>query len=389
MNQTEMPCPSSVNWRDGSSPKETILGVRGFLFCISSLGLGHAARTLPIIRRCLRWHRVFVLSSGAALKFLKRELVGEDAVFYQLEDYPPIERGTGLAHLYYLAADAIRISLTIRVEHEFVEDLVRKHDIDLVFSDMRYGCYSTRVPSVALCHQIEFIMPKATGMLKPLADRYNRKHFEKFTRILIPDYADQDHNLSGILSHNALAKRLGAEYVGILSSVTPLQVEKDIDYLFILSGYLIEHAGSFVSRLLEQARRLPGKKVFVLGDMSREGIVERHGDIVIYSLATGATRNELLNRAKVVVSRSGYSTLMDLVEIGTRGVIIPTPKQTEQEYFAAHHGLRGTFVAFDSQDRFDLTDVLARADRLSPFIASEKTDATLDRIDRIFSHLLG
>lgn len=390
MNQAEMTCPIEVERRDETFPEEAIPGGRSFLFCISSLGLGHAARTLPIIRRYLGRNRVFILSSRAALTFLRRELDGEDAVFYEFPDYPPIERGRGLLHFYYLATDIVSIGRMIRQEHRFVEELVRRHEIDLVFSDMRYGCYSNHAPSVVFCHQLEFAMPKATGLFKPLADRFNRRNFENFTKILVPDFADENHNLSGRLSHNALAKKLGAEYVGILSSVSPLAVaEKDIDYLFILSGYLSEHADSFINRLMEQARNLGGKKVFVLGDMSREEVIESGDNTILYSHATGAVRDDLLNRAKVVISRSGYSTLMDLVEIGARGVIIPTPKQTEQEYFAAYHGLRGTFVAFDSQDKFDLSDVLTRADCLSPFRAPEKTEATLDRIDRIFTSLLG
>ncbi len=204
-----------------------------------------------------------------------------------------------------------------------VEHLVAEHGIDLVFSDMRYGCQSSRVPSIALCHQIEFVMPKATGFMKPLADRFNLRHLESFSAILVPDFADESGNLSGRLSHNRLARRLGAEYVGILSSVTPSNVAKDIDYLFILSGYLSEHAKGFIARLVDQAGALPGKKVFVLGDMTRDELEELPGDITIHSHATGLLRNELLNRARVVISRSGYTTVMDLVEIGGEGGLHP------------------------------------------------------------------
>jgi hypothetical protein len=39
---------------------------------------------------------------------------------------------------------------------------------------------------------------------------------------------------------------------------------KDIDYYFIISGYLEEHKYSFINELIEEAKKLDGKKVFVL-----------------------------------------------------------------------------------------------------------------------------
>ena len=42
-----------------------------------------------------------------------------------------------------------------------------------------------------------------------------------------------------------------------------------------------------------------------------------------------------------IVCRSGYSSLMDLAAVGKSAIIIPTPGQTEQEYLADYHHLRG------------------------------------------------
>ena len=125
-----------------------------------------------------------------------------------------------------------------------------------------------------------------------------------------------------------------------------------------------------------------------VGDMTRDELEELPGDITIHSHATGHLRNELLNRARVVVSRSGYTTVMDLVEIGAKGVFIPTPKQTEQEYIASHHGSGSHFIAFGNQHNFDLSDILGRADRLEPFPAAHRTESTLRRIDAVISGLL-
>ena len=49
----------------------------------------------------------------------------------------------------------------------------------------------------------------------------------------------------------------------------------------------------------------------------------------------------MLNRARVIVTRSGYTTLMELAELGKRALFVPTPGQSEQEYLARFHRKRG------------------------------------------------
>jgi predicted glycosyltransferase len=50
-----------------------------------------------------------------------------------------------------------------------------------------------------------------------------------------------------------------------------------------------------------------------------------------------------MNRAKMVVSRSGYTTVMDVAEIDKKAFFIPTPGQTEQIYLAKHLEKAGYF----------------------------------------------
>ena len=41
-----------------------------------------------------------------------------------------------------------------------------------------------------------------------------------------------------------------------------------------------------------------------------------------------------MEKAEYVISRSGYSTIMDIIALGKKSILIPTPGQTEQEYLA-------------------------------------------------------
>ena len=60
------------------------------LFAISSLGLGHATRTLAVIRAYLqRGYGITVVSTGNALAFLRLELADSPGVdFRDMADYP-------------------------------------------------------------------------------------------------------------------------------------------------------------------------------------------------------------------------------------------------------------------------------------------------------------
>ena len=60
--------------------------------------------------------------------------------------------------------------------------------------------------------------------------------------------------------------------------------------------------------------------------------------------------NELIQSSKVVVARSGYSTIMDLIALQQKAILIPTPGQTEQEYLANYLASKKYFVASKQRD---------------------------------------
>ena len=46
--------------------------------------------------------------------------------------------------------------------------------------------------------------------------------------------------------------------------------------------------------------------------------------------------NQAMVNAKVVISRSGYSTVMDIAKLNKLAIFVPTPGQTEQLYLAKY-----------------------------------------------------
>ena len=268
------------------------------LFAVSSLGLGHATRSLVLINAFLaEGYRITVISTGNALAFMRLELADHPAVDWQdWPDYPPLERGTGWRFYAYLALDLFTTWRRIRTEHRQFESIAGNYDF--VFSDGRYGMYSRWVPSFILSHQIAFIPPKGLQEVSWLSDHLNVAALKKFDRIFIPDFPCPSLNLAGNLSHTPVLQTTQREYVGILSSYPHQPREQDIDYLFVISGYLNEHKGAFVRNLLTQAQALPGKKVFVLGDAKADPTQYQDAlsdELEVYPLASGDLRQELFN----------------------------------------------------------------------------------------------
>ncbi len=353
------------------------------LFAVSSLGLGHASRSLAVLRAFLhRGYTVTVISSGGALVYLRSELAGEAAVTYhEMVDYPPLERGSGWRFYWYLLVDLARTWLLIRREHRAIRK--RAAGYDIIISDGRYGIRSRLVPSFIITHQLAFIPPHGLGAFFRLTKHLNLLALRRFDAVLIPDFPDPRHNLSGRLAHSVTPLNIRHHYIGILSSYERHTTETDIDYLFIISGYLQEHKDAFIRRLLDQAVSLPGRKVFILGrDEDNTGQLDayRTTDLQIYGMVSGPRRQELFSRARTVISRAGYTTVMDLVEHGKRALLIPTPHQTEQEYLAAFLGGRSYFSCRPQSGPLDLSRALAETKTTVPFGAPWRTEKALHLI---------
>jgi hypothetical protein len=82
---------------------------------------------------------------------------------------------------------------------------------------------------------------------------------------------------------------------------------------------------------------------------------------------------EALAGAELVVSRSGYTTLMDLVTLGRSALIVPTPGQAEQEYLGRIHGRTGRFMV-QAQNVLDIARALDTPPQAPP---ATRTDGTL------------
>src|SRR5262249_40927925 len=83
-----------------------------------------------------------------------------------------------------------------------------------------------------------------------------------------------------------------------------------------------------------------------------------------YNHLSAKDLNEEIEKADWVISRSGYSTIMDLAKLEKKSILIPTPGQTEQEYLAKNLWGKGIAYCME-QKEFSLNRALEEAKKFN------------------------
>ncbi len=348
------------------------------LYSLCSWGLGHATRGLPVIRRLIKdGNEVIVYTYGRSLELLKSELK-DGARYIETVPYPsPYSDKIGFAFRFVRVAP--KIMRVIKEENKEVSKIVRENKIGLIISDSRFGSYCRSVPSYLIFHQLRFISPLRLPPAEMATEFYNHYLQNKFDKIIVPDY--EENSLSGDLSHNLrYFKRENIEYIGILSDFEKIETDEDIDYLLSISGPEPTRT-ALEKKLFSQIHLLKGNIAVALGKPG-EFTKETAGNATVYSFLEKARRDELMNRAKIVVSRSGYTTVMDVAEIDKKAFFIPTPGQTEQVYLAKHLEKAGFFHSV-KQGKLKLDADTENASKYRGFKPLWKTADSVERLFKI------
>jgi uncharacterized protein (TIGR00661 family) len=320
------------------------------IYGVCSWGLGHATRSLPVIRKLIEENNeLTIISNDRALELLKKEL-GNDLDYFDIPDYPMLISENSRQ---FMAKSFVYWPMFIkRMESglQKLKKILENRKCDKIVSDGRYDIYSRSIASFFISHQIRIMNPLRIKMFERGSEIFNLFFFKRFAGVIVPDYKEDD--LSGDLSHNLhRIDENNLHYVGILSDFKKKKTNKNIDYMISLSGPEPQRT-LLENKLLEQIDNLSGNIVVTLGKIEKQDN-DYKKNIQIYSFLTKDERIDFLNRTKLVISRSGYSTIMDLAVIGTKALMIPTPGQVEQEYLGQYHKNKGTFYSV-SQNEIDL-----------------------------------
>lgn len=285
-----------------------------------------------------------IASDGVALKLLEKEFPYLKQV--TLASYAITYAKKGAFFKLKLLRDTPQILKTIKAENKQLKAIIDAYGISGVISDNRLGLYNSAIPCVFITHQLKVLSGSTTWLSTKLHNRFIRK----FNACWVPDTAETP-NLSGALSHSTIPK-ITTHYIGPISRFNKYDGTPRIDVLVLLSGP--EPQRSFLEdKLFKELKSYSGTIVFVRGVMAQEQTVEIRGNMTIYNFMTSALLEKTINDSRLILSRSGYTTVMDLAKLEKNAFFIPTPGQTEQEYLAKRLTKLG-FVASCKQKNFKL-----------------------------------
>lgn len=351
------------------------------IYGVCSWGLGHATRSLPVIRKLIKEdNEITIISNGRSLELLKKEL-DENIEFFDIPDYPMLLSENSRQ---FMAKSVVYWpSFIARMESglQKLKKILENRKCDRIISDGRYDLYSRKIPSFFISHQMRIMNPLRIKMFERGSEIFNLFFFKRFAGVIVPDYKDDD--LSGELSHNL--RRIDENklhYVGALSDFKKKQTKKDIDYLVSISGPEPQRT-MLEEKLLSQINDLKGKIVITLGKSeNQDKFINK--EIETYSFLAKDKREDFLNRAKLVISRSGYSTILDLAVIGAKALMTPTPGQIEQEYLGEYHNNKGTFYSVN-QNKIDLVRDVEIAKKTAGITRKCDVDKTVENIIKIMN----
>ena len=317
-------------------------------------GLGHASRCVPIAKALEKeGYEVVFAASGRPLELLIQEFPKND--FIKLEGYNINYPKNGLMALSMLS-QLFKIWKGIRQEHKQLQQIIDDYNIDGVISDNRYGLYSKKVPCVFVTHQLQIQSPIFSESLQKI----NFKYIQKFDECWVPD--SNTHQLSGQLS-KANNSPFKCQYIGALSRFESLEKTEDLDVLAIVSGP--EPQRSIFEELLKKQLIVSKfKAVLVLGK-TEENKEEEIGNLKVISHLNAKSLNQQMVNANVVISRSGYSTVMDIAKLHKKAIFVPTPGQTEQLYLAKYFYDKNRAFAMH-QKELDIQHALQKVEHVTP-----------------------
>lgn len=286
-------------------------------------GMGHVARSIAIIQQLIdQQNQVFVACDA------NQQMVYE-AYFSQLhfiahQPYPFQFSGKG-KWAWDLFQQRKKLLERFAQEQKEVEQYISEFQIDVVLSDHRYGFFSKAKPSIFITHQLHLPLK---WFQKPV-QYIHQKLIQNFSSVWVLD--DENSSLAGKLSK--IIKHKDLHYIGWKSRFQLSGHEsKTCDNLYLVSGPL-PYSQDFLNECIEMARQKSGNNVCIFPSNL---VLPPHLPPNLNCLPANDWQiaDRYMRGAKLIISRAGYTTIMDLKILNKTSLLVATPGQAEQEYLA-------------------------------------------------------
>ncbi len=358
---------------------------KNILICPLEWGLGHATRMIAVASALQKHNHNIIFASGEDhLALIRKELTG--CSYLNFPGFNPVYS----RYLPQYISILLKIPLLIYhiiLEHSRLKKIIRDHSVDIVISDNRFGLWNKNIRSVYVTHMPLIPFPEKMRILEPIGIFLHRLVIRKYDLCFIPDLPGE-RNISGRLSHGIRLPE-NIRYIGILSRFSAISefnnpVTESKYNAIILSGPEPQK-----EMLKQKLIRVFSKKepvtIILEGKPGQPGENKRQDNIITYNHLPVNMMKSLITRSEGIISRAGYSTIMDLLVLNCRALLIPTPGQTEQEYLASYLSEQGYFshvaqesikddLSFPGQEPGDWSDLNAKSKALLDVALEELLD---------------
>lgn len=297
------------------------------IFSPLNWGMGHVSRSLPILKQLIHQENSITVFCSDEQERIYRQYFN-NLCYERHEPYDFKFHSNGF-NMFRFISQIPKLFKQHLKEKRRLKDYLRYHPTDYIISDQRFGFRNKSVFCIFITHQCVLPIPWYFSIVQVI----NIYHIKKFNQTWIVD--DEQMRYAGKLSRKIKKEDV---YIGIKSRFPLTETSSKRDRtlrVLIFNGpqefhHLLLH--SFRDEL-DYIDVVIGKHHYGLG-------VKQH----VFSWREA---DEVLMQAQYVYSFSGYSTLMDIKNLGCVWKCIPTPGQKEQEYIYKKTLAEGLGLQFD------------------------------------------
>lgn len=311
-------------------------------------GLGHATRCIVLIHELRQLNfDITVACSGKIKELLQTEFPNLE--FLHLKGYEITYTKSKRFLPFKILIQIPKILKNIRYEHKWLKVICKEHFFDAVISDNRYGFHAGNTVSVFITHQL-LIKTNFTWLDKKL-QRINYKYINLFSECWVPDFKEK-LNLAGKMSHPEFLPKIPIKYLGPLSRFKKtVNNNLQFKWMVILSGPEPQRT-LFEKKVLEFAAKSNDTFFIVRGLPGTKENNIKIPNCKIFNHLNTTEMQQAIEQSEYIISRCGYTTVMEVLSLQKKAIFIPTPGQTEQEYLAKHLVKQNWCYTFNQTEGF-------------------------------------
>lgn len=295
-------------------------------------GLGHATRSIPVIRSLIKANNtVIIATSGNQKSLLQKEFPSQK--FIELFGYNIHYTKSGRSLPIALLKQAFKIFRCIKQEKKWLEKIIDKEEIDILISDNRFGLSTQKVPCVFITHQLQ--IQAQNKWLEKIIQSINYSYINQFTECWVPDF-EGANNIAGRLSHPSVMPIIPVKYIGILSRFDNKNKQQVYTYdcCFLLSGPEPQRT-LLEEKILHQLNNEKKMRCCLIRGLPNSiHVLPSTENITIKNHLPEKELEQIILQSEFIIARSGYTTVMEIIALQKKAIIIATPGQTEQHYLA-------------------------------------------------------